>query len=757
MSETSGPRTSFRYVGTRLVRPDGVDKVTGRANFGADRRPPGLLHGRVLRSPHAHARIRRIDVAAALAAPGVKAIVTGADLPLPPSEAGGGGESAVDYRDLARNVLARDKVLYHGHPVAAVAATSDRAAEEALHRIEVEYEVLPPVLDVLEAIAPDAPLLHDDLHTRGVEPRPARPSNVALRTVLERGDLAAGFAGADVVVEAEFRTETVHQGYIEPHAAVAEVGEDGQATLWCCTQGQFMVRAYTARLLELPISKLKVIPSEIGGGFGGKTTVYLEPLAVALARRAGRPVRLVMTREEVFRATGPAPASVIRLKLGARADGRLVAADGWLAYEAGAFPGSPIEAGVMSALAPYDVPAFRLEGLDVCVNKPKTTAYRAPGAPMAAYAVETLIDELAERLGQDPIELRLRNAARKNTQAPYGPRYREIGFVETLEAARAHAHWKAPLGPNEGRGVASGFWFNAGQSSSAALSLNEDGTASLVAGTPDIGGSRASLALMCAEELEIDPARIRPLIGDTETVGYNDTTGGSRVTFASGMAVIEAARDVVRQLRERAAKLWDCPVEQVAWRDGAARRANGAGEVSLPLADLARQALRTGGPITGKASLTARGVGPGFATHLVDVRVDPETGKVDVIRYTAIQDAGKAVHPGYVEGQMQGGAVQGIGWALNEEYVYDAQGVLQNAGFLDYRMPVALDVPRIDTVIVEVPNPRHPHGVRGVGEVPIVPPIAAIANAVHAATGLRLRHAPLSPPRVLEALLSARR
>jgi CO/xanthine dehydrogenase Mo-binding subunit len=752
MNDAREPR-KFRYVGTRPVRPDGVDKVTGRARFGADRHPAGMLHGRVLRSPHAHARILRIDVAAALAAPGVKAVITGADLPALAHEEGGGGESPVDYRDLSRNVLARDKVLYHGHPVAALAATSERAAEDALRLVAVEYEVLPPVLDLLDAMAPDAPLLHADLFTSGVDPKPAKPSNVALRMLLERGDLAAGFAEADVVVEAEYRTETVHQGYIEPHAAVAEVAEDGQTTLWCCTQGPFMVRAHTARLLGLPISKLKVIPSEIGGGFGGKTTVYVEPLAVALARKAGRPVKVVMTRDEVFRATGPAPASRIRLRLGARRDGRLTAADGWLAYEAGAFPGSPIQAGVMAVLAPYDLPAFRLEGLDVCVNKPKTTAYRAPGAPMAAFAAETLLDELAEKLGLDPIELRLRNAARKDTQAPFGPRYREIGFVETLEAARAHPHWKAPLGPNEGRGVASGFWFNAGQSSSAALSLNEDGTASLVAGTPDIGGSRASLALMCAEELEVDPARIHPLIADTETIGYSDTTGGSRVTFATGMAVIEAARDVVAQLRERAAKLWDCPVEEVRWANGAARRANGNGAEALPLEELARTALRTGGPISGRASLTARGAGPGFATHLVDVRVDPETGKVDVVRYTAIQDAGKAVHPSYVEGQMQGGAVQGIGWALNEEFVYDERGVLQNAGFLDYRMPVALDVPMIDTVIVEVPNPRHPHGVRGVGEVPIVPPLAAIANAIRSATGLRLRHAPFSPPRVLEALL----
>jgi CO/xanthine dehydrogenase Mo-binding subunit len=741
----------FSWVGTRPIRPDGVDKVTGRANFGADHFPPGLLHGRILRSPHAHARIVGIDVSAARALPGVKAVVTAADLPELTSAPGGGGEAPVDYRDLSHNVLARDKVLYHGHPVAAVAATTPTLAEAALALIRVEYEPLPTVFDVLEAMRDDAPLLHDDLYTRGVEPTPVRASNVALRFEIERGDLAAGFAEADVVVEREFRTETVHQGYIEPHAAVASMGEDGFATVWCCTQGPFMVRAYCAKLLGLSVSRVKVIPSEIGGGFGGKTTVYVEPVALALSAQAGRPVKIVMSREEVFRASGPAGGTRVRAKLGATRDGRITAAEARLVYEAGAFPGSAVNAGVMTMLAPYDIPNFHVEGYDVVVNKPKTAAYRAPGAPQAAFAMESLVDELAGELGVDPLDLRLRNAARKGSQAPYGPRHREIGMVECLEAAAAHPHWTAPLAEGQGRGIAAGFWFNGGQNSSASVSLNEDGTASVVVGTPDIGGSRASLALMCAEELGVDVGRIRPLIADTESVGYNDTTGGSRVTFATGMAVIEAARGVTSQLRERAAKTWDVPVEEVAWRDGAAHH-EGAAHEPLSLAALARGAFRTGGPITGSAALTARGVGASFGVHVVDVEVDRETGKVSVLRYTAIQDAGKAVHPSYVEGQLQGGAVQGIGWALNEEYVYDEDGVLQNAGFLDYRVPVALDVPMIDTVIVEVPNPRHPYGVRGVGETPIVPPLGAIANAIQRATGVRMSHAPMSPPRLVEAL-----
>jgi CO/xanthine dehydrogenase Mo-binding subunit len=713
-----------------------------------------MLYGKVLRSPHAHARIRRIDVGAALELKGVHAVITGSDLPEIPSDRGSAGETMVDYRDLSRNVLARDKVLYHGHAVAAVAATTTRIADEALQRIEVDYEVLPPVLDVEAAMAPDAPLLHDDLFTSGIEPRPETPSNVAARLLVARGDIDAGFSQADEIVEREWRTQTVHQGYIEPHAAVASTGEDGRSVIWCCTQGHFMVRTLSAKVLGLPVSQIKVIPSEIGGGFGGKTTIYLEPLAILLSRRAGRPVKMVMSREEVFRASGPAPGSLIRIRIGARKDGRITAVKVWLAYEAGGFPGSPMLAGVMTIFTPYDLENFRIEGHDVVVNKPKTNAYRAPGTPMAAFASETVIDEVAERLGLDPIELRIRNAVREGTQAIYGPRFRAIGFVETLEAARTHPHYRAPLGPNQGRGVACGFWFNAGMQSSAAVNVNEDGSAVVISGNPDIGGSRVSLALMAAEELGIPVENIQPVVADTESIGYNDVTGGSRVTFATGTAVIEAARDVVRQLCERAAKIWEVPVDQVEWREGAAHCSNGTSHDPLPLKDLARQAGQTGGPIAGRASLTARGAGPGFATHLCDVEVDRETGRVRVVRYTAIQDVGKAVHPSYVEGQLQGGVAQGIGWALNEECIYDDQGVLKNPGFLDYRVPVASDLPMIDTVLVEVPNPGHPHGVRGVGEVPIVPPIAAVSNAIHQAVGVRLRQLPMSPPRVLEALLS---
>jgi len=760
MAATSNGKANgaTRWIGTRPVRPDGVDKVTGRARFGADVHLPNMLVGKVLRSPHAHARIRSIDASAALALPGVKTVVTRDDFNDLSSEFVPAGEMLVNYRDVVRNVMAREKALFEGHPVAAVAAVSEKVAREALALIDVDYEVLPHVLDVVDAMAPDAPLLHEDMITAGVEPAPTKPSNIAKVVEFKLGDVAAGFAEADIVIEREFSTQPVHQGYIEPHSCIANYSEDGQAELWCTTQGHFVVRGHCAKLLGMDVSKLRVTASEIGGGFGGKTVVYLEPVALMLSRKSGQPVKMTMSREEVFRASGPAAGTRVWVKIGMTNEGRITAGEAVLKYQAGAFQGSPVQPGCMCAFAPYDLDHVKVIGYDVLVNRPKVAAYRAPGAPQSEFAVESVVDELAKRIGMDPVELRLKNAAKQGTKAAYGPTFGPVGLVETLEQAKAHEHYRAPLKPGQGRGVASGFWFNIGGETCATLNLGEDGTIALVAGTPDIGGSRASLCLQAAETLGVDVERIRPLIGDTSTLGYTFLTGGSRTAFASGMAVVEAGKDMIRQLCERAAKVWDIPVDAVEWSDGEARPAgSNAGEFDpLSLADLARLAGKTGGPFVGRAQINAQGAGPSFGTHIVDVDVDRETGRVTIERYTVIQDAGTAVHPSYVEGQLQGGAVQGIGWALNEEYIYDDKGRLQNPGFLDYRIPVCSDVPMIDTVIVEVPNPTHPYGVRGVGETPIVPPMAAIANAVEGALGMRFMNLPMSPPRVLKALEDAR-
>jgi CO/xanthine dehydrogenase Mo-binding subunit len=747
---------TFQYVGTRPIRHDGVDKVTGRAAYGADLSLPGMLHGAVLRSPYAHARIVSIDTRDAEAMPGVKAVVTGRDF-LETTAKLALGEASIELRDIGDNMIARTKALYHGHAVAAVAATSVDVARQAAATIRVVYERLEPVTSIDRAIAPGAAILHDDMVTKGTPlPGSKGPTNIGSRMELTRGDVANGFAGADVVVEREFRTPMVHQGYIEPHACVARCGEDGRAVVWCSTQGPFIVRDTCAAVLNMDPAHIKVIPSEIGGGFGGKIIVYLEALAIALARKAQRPVKMVMGRDEVFRASGPTSGSKVRVKMGARRDGTLMAASVSIWYEAGAYRGSPAGAGAMCALAPYKVPHFFIEAHDVVVNKPKVAAYRAPGSPMAMFAVESVVDEIARELAMDPIELRLKNAAGEGDQAPYGPMYGPIGLKQVLEAARRHPHWNAPLGTHQGRGVACGFWFNGGMNSSATVTLNSDGSAAVVTGNPDIGGTRAAQAMMVAEELGIPVDRVRPSVGDTDSSGYTDVTGGSRVCYATGMAVIQAAQDVRDQLRARAAKIWSVKPEDVIWEAGRAVPPAGSPETvqALTVTELAAKMAHTGGPIVGRAALNAPMAGPGFAAHICDLEVDEETGRTTILRYTALQDVGKAVHPSYVEGQMQGGAAQGIGWALNEEYLFDADGVMENAGFLDYRMPVASDLPMIETVLIEVANPSHPYGVRGVGEVPIVPPLAAVANAMCGATGIRFTELPLSPPRVLAGVVA---
>jgi CO/xanthine dehydrogenase Mo-binding subunit len=546
----------------------------------------------------------------------------------------------------------------------------------------------------------------------------------------------------------------VHQGYIEPHACVVSVAPDGQCTIWSSSQGQFMVRAYCAKLLGTDIANIRAMAAEIGGGFGGKTLVYLEPLALAMAKKSGRPVKMVMSREEVFRGTGPTSGGVIEVKLGAKKDGRIVAAELVLKYQAGAFPGSPVGPGCMCGFAMYDLPHVKITGYDVVSNRPKVAAYRAPGAPISSFGVESCVDELARELKIDPLKLREINAAKDGTKTAHGPTFANVGYVQTLEAAKNHPHFNTPLGPNQGRGIASGFWFNIGGESSASCFVNEDGTVSIVEGNPDIGGSRAGMAMMAAETLGIAYERVRPIVADTASVGYTFLTGGSRVTFATGMAVTQAAQKVVVELKKRAAMIWDISPEAVDWRDGMAYPAgqNAGNFDPLSLADIAVKAGRTGGPITAEVSLNAQGAGPGFATHICDVEVDPETGHVKVLRYTAVQDVGRAIHPSYVEGQIQGGVAQGVGWALNEEYVYDKNGRLDNPGFLDYRMPVCSDMPMIEAVMVEVPNPRHPFGAKGVGEVPIVPPMAAVANAIADAVGTRMRHLPMSPPKLRAAL-----
>ena len=750
----SQPQQAFKWVGSRPVRPDGVPKVTGAAKFGADYHLPGMLYGKVLRSPHAHARIRSIDTSRAEALPGVKAVMTGAALPDHPFEYVGPERLAVNFWHVTRNIMAREKVLYEGHAVAAVAAISNVIANRALALVDVDYEVLPHVIDVDEAMAEDAPRLFEDMVTRGVDPAPERPSNVAKRVGFEIGDVDTGFAGADEIVEKHYRTAPIHQAYIEPQACLANWEGGGKAELWSSSQGHFTVRNLTAKLTGMTIGDLKVNPAEIGGGFGGKTIVYLEPVALTLSRMSGHPVRMNMSREEVFKGTGPTSGASMTVKIGVKRDGAITAAEAILKYQAGAFPGSPVMNGCMCAFAPYDIANQRTVGYDVVSNRPKAAAYRAPGAPISAYAVESTMDIAAKTVGMDPLEFRLKNAATPGTQMVYGPKLAHGGYVETVRALLDHPGYRAPLGPNQGRGSASGFWFNGAGDSGANVAVNADGTVTIATGSPDIGGTRASMAIMAAETLGIDYDLIQSNVVDTETVPYCHVTGGSRVTYATGLAVINACEQIIDDLRTRAALMWDVDVDAVVWEDGQAKPASSnVGDFEpLSLKDIASKFSATGGPIGATGTVNAGGQAPGFSTQFCDVEVDPETGRVEILRFVIAQDAGRAIHPSYVEGQMQGGVVQGIGWALNEEYIYDEDGRLSNPGFLDYRVPVASDVPMIEPIVVEVPNPNHPYGVKGVGEVSICPPMAAVANAVADAIGRRMQELPMSPPKVLEAL-----
>ena len=746
-SEPGVATTKYKVIGTRPLRHDGVEKVTGKALYGADISLSGMLHGKVLRSPHAHAHILSIDTSRAEAHPDVKAVATAADL------AGTGEQptdpvAALSLKLLRDNVLASDKVLYVGHPVAAVAATSPHVAEEALSLIDVDYEVLPSVTTVEAAMAPDAPVLHEHLGAanNGVP-------NVAVHEQHKWGDLEAGFEQADRVFEGEFRTKTVHQGYVEPQNGTASWGPDGRLTIWCSSQGHFGIRDGAAKVLGLPVSQIKVVPMEIGGGFGGKLKVYLEPVAAVLSRKTGHPVKLAMTRTEVLEATGPTSGSLVRVKFGVTKEGRITAAQVYFAFEGGAFPGAaPIQGAAAAVLAPYQIDNILLDAYDVVDNKPMTSAYRAPGAPIVVYAVESVVDEICGSLGMDPIDFRLLNVAVQGTRRADGVMNGRIGAEETMEAVKAHAHYSAPLkGRFRGRGVGMGFCRNGTGPSSAVANVFSNGTVSLVEGSVDIGGTRTAVAQQLAEVLAIPVEDVIPTIADTDTIGYTSNTGGSGVAFKTGRAAYEAAHDVIRQLVTRAALVWDVAEDQVEYVDGVLRHRSDP-ELRMTFKEMAAMLADTGGPVVGRGNLNPTGHGGSYSANIVDVEIDPETGKVQILRYTAFQDAGTAVHPSYVEGQIQGGTAQGIGWALNEEYFMGEDGQLLNSSLLDYRMPTSLDMPMIEPVVIEVPNPGHPFGVRGVGEANIVPPLAAIANAIYDAIGVRMRELPMSPGAIVKAL-----
>ena len=755
MVETFEPKTDYKVVGTRPIRHDGYDKVTGRAIYGGDMKLPGLIWGVLVRSPHAHANIKSINTSAAEASEGVMAIVTGADMPEAPSKLVDLGEGNVNFKWASNKLMAGDKVLYHGHPVAAIAAVDRHHAEEAARKVVVEYEVLPSVTNVTDAMSDDAPVILPDLvgDDLGEE---ITNTNIAEHMRHEFGDVEAAFAAAAHTIEREYNMEMVHQGYIEPHNATAVWDEEDRIKIWTSTQGSFNARTQVAGILQIDVSRVKVTPLEIGGGFGGKIPIYLEPVAALLAKKSGRPVKMVMERSAVFETTGPTPGGRMVIKLGADANGILTAATADIWFEAGAYPGALIGPAAMCIYAPYEIANTRIDGWDVVVNKPKTAPYRAPGSPQVAFAMESAVNELCEEDGWDSLKFRMDNSSREGTRRGDGVLFGKVGMDEVLEATKASAHWNSPLGDasagkKRGRGIASGYWFNIGLKSAANLAVVSDGTVILTEGSTDIGGSRVAMAMHVAEVLGIDAHDVRPSVVDTESVGFTDVTGGSRTTYATGYACWIAANNLVDELKKRVAILWDINEDDVDFNDGAFS-SKAEAEKTIRFKELAGKLGDLGGPATSTGSVDLESAGDGFGLHIADVEIDTATGKTDVIRYTVVQDVGTAIHPSYVDGQLQGGAVQGIGWALNEEYYMTDDGVMANSSYLDYRMPTFLDLPMIGTEIVEVPNPLHPYGVRGVGETPICPPIGALANAIQNAIGTRLYNTPMNAGSILEAL-----
>jgi CO/xanthine dehydrogenase Mo-binding subunit len=745
--EKSGfnPDKKLKIVGTSPVKHDGIDKVTGRARFGADLFLPGMLVGKILRSPHAHAVIKSIDISAAEKLPGVKAVVTRADFPeMKPGSAEG---------DMTRNAMAREKALYDGHPVAAVAATSESIAKQALKLIKVEYEVLPHVIDPVEAMKPGAPVLHPHIRTKGIKDA-NQETNVVEKLDIGIGDVAAGFAEADVIVEHEYDTKPMHQGYIEPQGCVATATEDGQIELWCCTQAPWVFRDRLSAMLKIESAKIRVQQSEMGGGFGGKTGFYGEPVAIQLSRKAKRPVKIQLTRNEVFRATGPVSGTKSRIKIGCKKDGTITAAEADLYFQTGAFTGSAFINAPQAMFTRYALKNVKTTSYEIVSNRPKVNSFRAPCVPQVVFGVEGVISELADKIGMDGIDFRLKNAAAEGYKTIYGETFGKIGFIETLQAAKKSEHYNSPVPPGQGRGIACGFWFNRGGETTGTLNVAIDGSVTLILGTTDVAGSRISISMMAAEELGIPVDKVRAIMADTHSLGFNRVTAGSRTTFSTGMVIVDSARKAIAELCKRAAGIWGVPEDAVTFEDGFCKPAssNVGNFEPLSIAQIAGKTMASQGAIAGHSEMNVTGAGPGFGLHIVDVEVDEETGRTDIKRYTIVEDAGKAIHPLQVEGQFQGGAVQGIGWALNEEYIYGADGRMQNPSFLDYRMPVASDVPMIGTQIVEVPNPRHPYGLRGVGEVPVVPTMAAIANAIGKCIGVRPQSLPMSPPKLLKLI-----
>lgn len=738
-------------AGTSQRRLEGRSKVTGATQYTADLRIPGLAYTALLLSPHAHARISSIDLGAARSAPGVILAVGGRDLP----------HLHAGEQD---QPLARDRAVYAGQPVAAVVAETRDQAEDAIALIEIEWEALPAILDPLEAARPDAqPVLGDvggeaadagahGISAGGEEVGDEKAPNVTSQVRRALGDAHSALASAKASVAATYFVPGVHQGFIETHIAAARAEPGGGFTIWTSTQGQFLTRRQTAEMLGIPVSSIRVVPLTVGGGFGGKV-LLLEPLATLLAERARRPVLVELTRTQEFLSGRGGPGAVIDVKLAADDQGVLTA--GWVRahIDDGAGPGG-LGGFLPNFFASYRIPNLDYAGYDVTTNKTPVAAYRAPGAPHAHFALESALDDLARELQIDPLELRLKNAVREGDARPDGSRYPAIGLVECLERARRHPLYTAPKADGEGVGVAAGSWGGGREPAAAFCRVESDGSLALQLGSIDISGTDTGLAMIAAETFGVRLEKVHIETADTGAAPYAGMAGGSKIIYTVGPAVVQAAAEAKRQLLEIAAEELEAAPEDLVIEDGLVA-VRGVPSRSKGIGELALLGAQFGGrypPVLGQGRAAVTQQSPMFTVHIARVRVDPDSGDWRLTGYAAIQDVGKAINPPEVEGQIHGGALQGLGRALGEELRYDSEGQLRTATFADYPLPSIDQAPETAVELVEVPSPFGPLGAKGVGEPPAVPGPAAVANAIRDACGVRLTRLPIGPEDVWRAL-----
>ena len=757
MTATIKPRDTT-IIGKPAKRIEGGQKVTGQMRYVADLSLPGMLHGRLVGSIYAHAEIVSIDTTAASSVPGVVGVYTGRDVhPDGPEPA-----------DRDHHMLARDKALYYGQPVAVVLATSEAIATEAAELVEVRYNELPAVVDPLEAMKPDAPVIRkkaaasewaaggahatvtggDDLDITRL------PDNITNASRFARGDVAAGFAAADAIVERTYQSHWVHQSYLEPHGSVAVPDALGNLTVYTTTQGQFYTRNATAEVLGLPQNQVKLVGMEVGGGFGGKA-VMLEPLAGWMALRRQAPVKIVMTRSEEFAMGNPAPGSVIEIKLGATNDGAITALEARVIFDSGCYAGTPVTIAALMMGGYYNTPNLEIVGYETLTNKPGNGAYRAPGAPQATFAIEQAIDELATKLGIDPIEFRLKNCAQEGDPMPNGVPWPRIGLREILERMREHPAWQSRANmPNRGVGVAIGGWPGGVEPCAANVRVNTDGSMLVTLGSTDLTGTNTTMAMLAAETFGMPLEQVKIQTADTDSAPYAGMSGGSKVTYTLGPAVIRAAESARQQVLSIGAAELEAAPDDLEIVNGEVR-VKGAPDRALPVAKIAGMSMTFGGkyePVygIGKSAVTDRA--PGFSGQLAEITVDPDTGQIRIERYVTVQDVGRTLNPAMVEGQMLGGTAQAIGWALYEGMAYSAEGQLVSSTLMDYAVPKSAHIPTMETIILEIPSTAGPFGAKGIGEPPIIPGAAAVANALADATGKRVLSMPLTAERVSNAL-----